>query len=78
MTTDNSKSNVFFNTVLVLVIAALAGWVTYAVWTTAEGNRKTSEAVRLACIEAGATWVGNGANTCIILPRTQSYGSTTR
>jgi hypothetical protein len=40
----------------------------YAMWSTAEGNRVTSEKVRTACIQSGATWIGGSASACVQMP----------
>jgi hypothetical protein len=68
MSNENTNSNTIISVVLIIALTALAGWIVYAMWSTAEGNRVTSEKVRTACIESGATWVGGSASACIQMP----------
>jgi hypothetical protein len=70
MSNEKTNSNIVVNVVLIIALTALAGWIVYAMWSTAEGNRVTSERVRMACIESGATWVGGSASACIQMPET--------
>jgi|OpeIllAssembly_1097287.scaffolds.fasta_scaffold77999_6 hypothetical protein len=61
-------SSTILGIVLIIALTTLAAWIVYAMWSTAEGNRVTSEKVRTACIESGATWVGGSASACIQMP----------
>lgn len=70
MSNEKPNSNTIISVVLIIAMTALAGWIVYAMWSTAEGNRVTSEKVRTACIESGATWVGGSASACIQMPET--------
>ena len=63
-------SSTILGIVLIIALTTLAAWIVYAMWSTAEGNRVTSEKVRTACIESGATWVGGSASACIQMPET--------
>lgn len=66
----NARSSAVISVVLIVALTALAGWIVYAMWSTAEGNRATSEKVRMACIESGATWIGGSASACVQMPDT--------
>lgn len=73
--TANARSSATISVVLIVALTALAAWIVYAMWSTAEGNRMTSEKVRTACIESGATWVGGSASACIQMPKTVAVPS---
>lgn len=64
----NARSSATINIVLIIALTALAAWIVYAMWSTAEGNRVTSEKVRTACIQSGATWIGGSASACVQMP----------
>ena len=65
MGTETTRDTVFGIAIMVTVAAVILG-VGLMLWSTGRTNAEKSLQTQLACIEAGGTWVGNSAATCVM------------
>jgi hypothetical protein len=56
--------------VITLIISVAVFALCYLLWETGDSNNEKTLQTQLACIEAGGTWVGSSAATCVqVVPK---------
>jgi heme/copper-type cytochrome/quinol oxidase subunit 4 len=65
---ETNRNDVIITVVITLAVVAVILGLGYFLWDTGRANNEKSLQTQLACIEAGGTWVGSSASTCVAPP----------
>ena len=61
---DSEATDRIYAVLVALVILGIVGGIVYGLWDTGRTNAANTQEARLACIEAGGTWVGSPSDIC--------------